>query len=472
MSRIHLQSLHFGGLKKSHLVTSDTTYGCHGEYPCVAPVASESTGDAMSEAAAMKARLLATLQENGVLGEIRSAMRDAGQPHGMQSPYGAPLHFGGHPGQYGGFGAPPPQPYGAPGYGAPAYGVQQHGYYGPPPPPQQQPQQQPRYYQPPPQRAAAYGRSPGPPPSAAAQYYAQEQAAPERQPQVYTPPTRAAPPTPVEARSSQALTVRAPASPPRDVFTNTELALRTAASNPDSRIIPMDLSADARTVLELVPDASCLLWAGKCDTVIMWVNNAWSSVTGFSPRDSVGSDIHMLQSSSTSYDAMMSLIVSLQIGHACEGEVELTRKNGAIFAALLKFVPCPLATVPAGEDGVCFLCTLRDQTPYNKMRKMVRQFVESESNQKAADLARLIETANAPIIGIDVNGRVNEWNLMAAKITGCVRCPRARARARARARDCCSSALARFPRAGSLPHLRQRRRARLLLVGACSLSAL
>ena len=406
----------------------------------------------MSDAAALKARLMATLQEKGVLGEIRSAMRDAGQHHAMQPPYGAPQYYGaqgGHPG-YGGYGAPPPQPYGAQEYGVPPPQQQQQGYYGRPP------QQQPRYYAPPPQRVPAYGRSPGPPPSAAAQYYAQDQAppqqraAPEQQPQVHTPPARAAPSMPVAARPSHALTVRALASPPRDVLTNTELALSTAPSNPDSRIIPMDLSADARTVLELVPDASCLLWAGKCDTVIMWVNNAWSSVTGFPPRDSVGSDIHMLQaqSSSTSYDSMMSLIVSLQIGHACEGEVDLERKNGSHFAALLKFVPCPLATVPAGEDGVCFLCTLRDQTPYNKMRKMVRQFVESESNQKAADLARLIETANAPIIGIDINGRVNEWNLMAAKITGCVRfrhsCMHARVRVRVifgreRARCCYSS---------------------------------
>ena len=36
----------------------------------------------------------------------------------------------------------------------------------------------------------------------------------------------------------------------------------------------------------------------------------------------------------------------------------------------------------------------------------------------AADLARLIDTANAPIFGIDREGLINEWNDMAAKITG------------------------------------------------------
>ncbi|MCH7865845.1 MAG: PAS domain S-box protein [Proteobacteria bacterium] len=36
----------------------------------------------------------------------------------------------------------------------------------------------------------------------------------------------------------------------------------------------------------------------------------------------------------------------------------------------------------------------------------------------AADLAQLIDTANAPIFGIDVEGKINEWNQTAERITG------------------------------------------------------
>ena len=36
----------------------------------------------------------------------------------------------------------------------------------------------------------------------------------------------------------------------------------------------------------------------------------------------------------------------------------------------------------------------------------------------AQGLTQLIDTANAPIFGIDAGGRVNEWNLSAAAITG------------------------------------------------------
>jgi len=42
----------------------------------------------------------------------------------------------------------------------------------------------------------------------------------------------------------------------------------------------------------------------------------------------------------------------------------------------------------------------------------------AEQERVADDLTRLIDNANAPIIGIDALGRVNEWNQTAARITG------------------------------------------------------
>ena len=36
----------------------------------------------------------------------------------------------------------------------------------------------------------------------------------------------------------------------------------------------------------------------------------------------------------------------------------------------------------------------------------------------ANELRQLVDTANAPIFGIDVNGNVNEWNEKTAEITG------------------------------------------------------
>lgn len=36
----------------------------------------------------------------------------------------------------------------------------------------------------------------------------------------------------------------------------------------------------------------------------------------------------------------------------------------------------------------------------------------------ARELRQLVDTANAPIFGIDVNGNVNEWNDKTAEVTG------------------------------------------------------
>jgi PAS domain S-box-containing protein len=45
---------------------------------------------------------------------------------------------------------------------------------------------------------------------------------------------------------------------------------------------------------------------------------------------------------------------------------------------------------------------------------------ESELFQvaRANELRKLVDSANAPIFGIDLNGRVNEWNFKTAEITG------------------------------------------------------
>ena len=54
---------------------------------------------------------------------------------------------------------------------------------------------------------------------------------------------------------------------------------------------------------------------------------------------------------------------------------------------------------------------------------VAQDVTESSKNDRAVaamahELRQLIDTANAPIFGIDVNGNVNEWNNMTAEITG------------------------------------------------------
>ena len=58
----------------------------------------------------------------------------------------------------------------------------------------------------------------------------------------------------------------------------------------------------------------------------------------------------------------------------------------------------------------------QDITEINKSQK--------ELSRVANDLTLLIDTANAPIFGIDSNGLVNEWNRKAVEITGRFEAPR------------------------------------------------
>jgi PAS domain S-box-containing protein len=47
-----------------------------------------------------------------------------------------------------------------------------------------------------------------------------------------------------------------------------------------------------------------------------------------------------------------------------------------------------------------------------------RKKVEMEKTRVAQELQTFIDTANAPIFGIDLNGMVNEWNNKSVEITG------------------------------------------------------
>jgi PAS domain S-box-containing protein len=74
--------------------------------------------------------------------------------------------------------------------------------------------------------------------------------------------------------------------------------------------------------------------------------------------------------------------------------------------------PVEYVSTPIFEDGkpVGAVVVFRDIT------EQVAQRMEIE--RVASDLSQLIDTANAPILGVDNRGLINEWNQMAAKIVG------------------------------------------------------
>jgi PAS domain S-box-containing protein len=79
-------------------------------------------------------------------------------------------------------------------------------------------------------------------------------------------------------------------------------------------------------------------------------------------------------------------------------------------------------------DGTCFPVEYWSYPilQNNKIIGAVVTFIDSTERQQTAlalrksvsELAQLIDTANAPIFGIDTNGLINEWNQTAQRITG------------------------------------------------------
>jgi len=86
-------------------------------------------------------------------------------------------------------------------------------------------------------------------------------------------------------------------------------------------------------------------------------------------------------------------------------------------------VELTVTQIPRHEPPV-FAGAIRDITPeadYERELNAIRELSEAtavKAQEVVDDLTRLIDTANAPIFGIDSLGLVNEWNQAAAKITG------------------------------------------------------
>ena len=71
-----------------------------------------------------------------------------------------------------------------------------------------------------------------------------------------------------------------------------------------------------------------------------------------------------------------------------------------------------------GEGKVIGVVGVGQDITGRKMIEQERDEAAKERDRAAKDLERLIDSANAPIFGINVDGSVNEWNQQASKIMG------------------------------------------------------
>ena len=69
------------------------------------------------------------------------------------------------------------------------------------------------------------------------------------------------------------------------------------------------------------------------------------------------------------------------------------------------------SSITEKEDGSLLITTLTLDITKEKQ-------LEETNSALGQELTQLIDTANAPIFGVDINGNINEWNQKAAEITG------------------------------------------------------
>jgi len=139
-------------------------------------------------------------------------------------------------------------------------------------------------------------------------------------------------------------------------------------------------------------------------------NNKAASMTGYSREEVMGIDlssaIHPMIVEEFRDSLKEVLDNALQGREASNFEFPIYQKGGTRMELLLN------ATTKRDVDGkiVGVVGVGQDVTERKK--------AEQEKTRVAEELQTFIDTANAPIFGIDDKGRVNEWNNKAAEITG------------------------------------------------------
>ncbi|KAJ1467924.1 PAS fold-domain-containing protein, partial [Baffinella frigidus] len=136
-------------------------------------------------------------------------------------------------------------------------------------------------------------------------------------------------------------------------------------------------------------------------------NNKAVEITGYSKEKVMGQSLVNVYISEDFRESVWSVLDSALHGQAAANfEFPIFTKDKRRIEILLNATPrCNVKGEAIGVLGVG-----QDITDRKK--------VEMEKTRVAQELQTFIDTANAPIFGIDENGLVNEWNNKAVEITG------------------------------------------------------
>jgi PAS domain S-box-containing protein len=139
---------------------------------------------------------------------------------------------------------------------------------------------------------------------------------------------------------------------------------------------------------------------------IEWVNEGFTKVTGYSLNEVIGKTPKFMQGPETDRTALDIIHQHIQAKEPVSQEILNYTKDGRKFWVKVNINP----VFDEENKLLKFVAVETDVTPHKEY--------ESKITAIATDLTNLIATVNAPVFGIDCNGYINEWNNLAAHLTG------------------------------------------------------
>ena len=143
------------------------------------------------------------------------------------------------------------------------------------------------------------------------------------------------------------------------------------------------------------------------DHGIEWVNDSFTQLTGYTLEEARNLKSNpFLNNSETDVSVNAHIREKLSLGKSVTEETINYSKSGRKFWVKMAITPV-FNDSGQVEKFICFQTDITDQKQY-----------ELKITNMAREMAGLIEHANTPIFGTDSNGAINEWNMVAARLTG------------------------------------------------------
>ena len=193
----------------------------------------------------------------------------------------------------------------------------------------------------------------------------------------------------------------------RDVAGNVVGVLGVGQDITERKQVEVEKTRVAQELQTFIDTANAPIFGIDAHGLVNEWNNKSAEITGFSREEVLGKDLVEVYISADFRASVRQVLDNALLGQGTANfEFPLYTRDHQRVEVLLNATP--RTDVSGGIVGM--LGVGQDITERKK--------VEVEKTRVAQELQTFIDTANAPIFGIDANGLVNEWNNKSAEITG------------------------------------------------------